>query len=80
MSAGALRSGAAAGAAIAVPAEKMTLEQLAWLTACLALALLPYVNGLPLWVTFTVVAVTALRLILAARGGGAPPRPLRLLV
>ena len=65
----------------AIPAgERISVEQMAWLAACLALALLAYVDGLPLWVTGTVAACAALRLILAARGRPAPPRPIRLLV
>jgi hypothetical protein len=65
----------------AIPAaERIGFERLAWLTACLALALLAYVTSLPLWVTSLVAGTAALRLILAARGRGAPPRPLRIAV
>ncbi len=64
-------------AAIA-PSERIGFERLAWLTACLTLALLAYITSLPLWVTGLVAGAAALRLILAARGRGAPPRPLRI--
>jgi transglutaminase-like putative cysteine protease len=60
--------------------ERISFERLAWLTACLALALLAYVTTLPLWVTGLVASTAVLRLILAARGRGAPPRPLRIAV
>jgi transglutaminase-like putative cysteine protease len=60
--------------------ERIGFERLAWLTACLALALLAYVATLPIWVTGLVAGTAALRLVLAARGRGAPPRPLRIAV
>ena len=59
-------------------AAQLPFERLAWLTACLALALLPYVATLPLWVTGLAAGGAVLRLILAARGRGAPPRPIRV--
>ena len=61
-------------------AERVTLPQLLWISACLGLALLAQVATLPLWVTLTVAAVAALRVALAVRGREAPPRPLRLIV
>jgi transglutaminase-like putative cysteine protease len=62
------------------PGERIHLEQLVWLTACLALALLPYVAGLPPWITGLSAAAAALRLFLAASGRGAPPRSIRFMV
>lgn len=61
-------------------AERVTLERLLWITACLALALLPHVATLPVWVTLTVAGVAALRVALAVRGRGAPPRALRVAI
>ena len=64
-----------------IPAdERVTFERLAWITACLALAMLPYVAGLPLWVTAATAAAAALRLVLAARGRRAPPSIIRIVV
>ncbi len=64
-----------------IPArERIGFERLAWVTACLALALVSYIDRLPPWVTVTVLASAGLRLILAARGRAAPPRAVRMLV
>ena len=64
-----------------IPAdERVTFERLAWITACLALAMLPYVAVLPLWVTASTAAAAALRLALAARGRRAPPSIIRIVV
>ena len=60
--------------------ERVTFDRLAWISACLALALLPGIATLPVWVTLTVAGVAVLRLALAARGLDAPPRVLRLLI
>ena len=46
--------------------------------ACLGLALATYVPALPRWLTAVVAASIAMRLFLAARGYGAPNRPVRL--
>ncbi len=64
----------------AVAGERVTFEQLAWVTACLGLTLLARIARLPVWVTATVVAVAALRLVLAARGRDAPPRAIRFII
>ncbi len=60
--------------------DRVTLERLLWITACLALALLADVATLPPWVTGTVAAVAALRLGFAARGLSAPPRVVRFVI
>ena len=64
----------------AAAGERVTFEQLVWVSACLGLTLLTRVARLPVWVTATVVAVAAIRLVLAARGRDAPPRAIRLLL
>jgi transglutaminase-like putative cysteine protease len=61
-------------------AERITLERLLWITACLALALLAHVPTLPIWVTATVAAAAVLRVLLAVRGRGAPPRAIRFVI
>jgi transglutaminase-like putative cysteine protease len=61
-------------------AERISLERLTWISGCLALALLPVVARLPLWLIAMVVAATALRLVLAARGHDAPPRLIRVII
>ncbi|MGA2839957.1 MAG: DUF3488 and transglutaminase-like domain-containing protein [Steroidobacteraceae bacterium] len=63
-----------------VAGERVTFEQLVWVTACLGLTLLARIARLPVWVTATVAAVAALRLVLAARGRDAPPRALRFII
>src|SRR5208337_5563631 len=63
-----------------VAGERVTFEQLVWVTACLGLTLLARIARLPVWVTATVVAVAALRLVLAARGRDAPPRAIRFII
>ncbi len=60
--------------------ERIGIERLAWVTSCLALALVPYLDRLPPWVTVTVLASAGLRLLLAARGRAAPPRAVRMVV
>jgi transglutaminase-like putative cysteine protease len=61
-------------------AERLTAGQLAWVSICLGLTLLPRVTVLPAWVTLTVAVVVILRLGLAVRGRDAPPGPLRLII
>ena len=56
----------------------VSYEQLRWSCACLALALIPHLPSLPLWIPLTVAASGAIRLVLAARGRGPPPQVLRL--
>lgn len=65
---------------IAAAAERVTLERLLWASACVALALLADVSTLPPWVLAAVGCAAAVRLVLAARGRGAPPRAIRWLV
>lgn len=61
-------------------AERVTLEQLSWVTACLALALLAGIATLPLWIAAVVGAAAAIRLGLAARGHDAPARAMRFII
>ena len=60
--------------------ERVSLDRLLWISGCLGLALLVDVATRPVWVTATVVASVALRLILAARGPDAPPRTVRIVI
>ncbi|MGP8228690.1 MAG: DUF3488 and DUF4129 domain-containing transglutaminase family protein [Steroidobacteraceae bacterium] len=61
-------------------ATKVSYDQLTWLCACLALALLAHIAALPFWLIVTVCAAAAIRLGLAARGRSAPARGIRLCV
>ncbi len=61
-------------------AERASFEELAWISACLALTLLAGVTTFPPWVLATVAAALAIRLGRAAQGADAPPRSLRLVV
>jgi len=63
-----------------VMAERVTFEQLLWVTACLGLALLASMSTLPLWIVAVVGMVAGIRLVLAARGSDAPPRAIRLII
>ena len=63
-----------------VTAERVTFEQLLWVTACLGLALLAGIPTLPAWIAAVVGIVAGIRLVLAARGGDAPPRTVRLMI
>jgi transglutaminase-like putative cysteine protease len=65
---------------MSAPAERVSIEQLAWVSACLGLALLARIARLPVWVTATVIALAAIRIALAMRGRDAPPRALRLII
>ena len=66
---------------LAAAAEtKVTYDQLKWLCACLALALIAHLAALPYWLIVTVCAAAAIRLGLAARGRAAPARGIRLCV
>jgi len=60
--------------------QPVSYDELLWISACLALALLPHVAALPVWVLLAVGAAAALRLLLAARGRTAPPQSIRLSV
>jgi transglutaminase-like putative cysteine protease len=61
-------------------AEPVSYEALLWICGCLVLALIPHVAASPIWVLIVVGACGAIRLLLAARGRGAPPSSLRLIV
>ena len=63
-----------------VMAERVTFEQLLWVTACLGLALLAGIPTLPLWIAAVVGMVAGVRLVLAARGNNAPPRAIRFII
>jgi transglutaminase-like putative cysteine protease len=58
----------------------VAFARLAWLCACLGLALIPHLRALPVWVLATVAACVALRLFRAAHGRPAPPRLIRAAV
>src|ERR1700761_5804870 len=60
--------------------ERLNFEQLLSLSACLLLTLLAHVNSLPVWVTIFVALCATIRLALAWRGDGPPPRWLLLAV
>ena len=60
--------------------ERVTLDRLLWICACLGLVLLVDVATRPVWVTAAVVAMVALRLMLAVRGRDAPPRWVRFVI
>jgi len=66
--------------ALTVAEERVPFERLLWITACLALTLLAGIATLPIWVAATVGGVAAIRLVLAARGGDAPPRTIRFII
>jgi transglutaminase-like putative cysteine protease len=55
-------------------------EQLAAISACLALAVAAHWGALPLWVIATVAVSCAIRLLLARRGRRAPPRAVRVAI
>ncbi len=59
-------------------ATRVTYEQLRWMSACLALALVVHSRSLPVWLLVTVAAAIAIRLALAARGYAAPSRAIRI--
>jgi len=61
-------------------AEPVSFERLAWICACLGLAIIPHMAALPVWVLATVAACAALRLFRAARGRTAPPQIIRTVV
>ena len=63
-----------------VMAERVTFDQLLWVTACLGLALLAGISTLPLWIAAVVGIVAGIRLVMAARGGEAPPRAIRYII
>ena len=54
--------------------ERLSFEQLLSLSACLLLALLSHIYSLPAWVSIFVALCAAIRLMLAWRGQGSPPR------
>jgi protein-glutamine gamma-glutamyltransferase len=63
-----------------VTPRAVTYEQFLAISACLALALLPYVRSLPPWVLVAVAVLGALRVALAWRGRAAPPKSAKLLI
>ena len=54
--------------------EKVSFEQLAGITGCLALALAAHVTSLPPWLLLTAAACGAIRILQSHRGRDAPPR------
>jgi len=61
-------------------AQPVSFERLAWICACLGLAMIPHLAALPVWVLATVSACAALRLFRAAHGRSAPPQLIRTVV
>jgi protein-glutamine gamma-glutamyltransferase len=60
--------------------ERVSYEQLLGISACVALALIALLGSLPLWVPVVVVVCALIRLSLARKGRGAPPRSVLLTV
>lgn len=60
--------------------DRVGFEPLAWVTMCLALALLPYLGALPPWVALANAAAALTRLGLAWRGHGPPSAAARFVV
>ncbi len=60
--------------------DKVTYEDLLGICACLTLALAAHIASLPVWVLVTIAVAGGIRLLLAHRGRGAPPRALRLTI
>jgi protein-glutamine gamma-glutamyltransferase len=58
----------------------ISYRRLLWISICLALAMIPHVSALPVWVLATFAGCAALRLFRAARGRAAPPRAIRMIV
>jgi transglutaminase-like putative cysteine protease len=58
----------------------ISYEQLAGISACLALALVAHLGSLPVWIYVTVAVSGGIRLLLAHRGRPAPPRGVRLII
>jgi transglutaminase-like putative cysteine protease len=63
-----------------VSPKTVSYEQIAGISACLALALLAHLGSLPVWVLVTVAVSGGIRLLLARRGRAAPPRAVRLVI
>jgi len=63
-----------------VKPKAVSFEQLAGISACLALALVAHLKTLPVWVLVTVAVSGGIRLLLAHRGRAAPPRAVRLVI
>lgn len=61
-------------------ADRVSYEDLLGICACLALALAAHVTSLPVWVLATIAVSGGIRLLLASRGEGPPPRALRLTI
>jgi transglutaminase-like putative cysteine protease len=61
-------------------AAPASFERLAWICACLGLAMIPHLATLPVWVIATVGTCAALRLFRAAHGRSAPPQIIRTLI
>jgi transglutaminase-like putative cysteine protease len=60
--------------------ERVTYEQLLGISACVALALIAHIGSLPLWIPVVIAACALIRLSLARKGRGAPPRSVVLTV
>ena len=66
--------------ALSAARERVSFENLVWITACLGLTLLAALDTIPLWIAIMVAGCAAMRLFLAARGRSAPPRSIRFVV
>ncbi len=60
--------------------DRVSYEDLLGICACLVLALAAHITSLPVWVLVTIAVSAAIRLLLARRGGGPPPRALRVAI
>ena len=60
--------------------QRVSRADVVSISACLALALGAHLTSLPLWILGTVGVVAGIRLVLAHRGLGVPPRAARLLI
>ena len=60
--------------------QRVSREDLVSISACLALALCAHLGTLPPWIMGTVAVAGGVRLVLAHRGLGAPPRAVRLMI
>jgi len=65
------------GGPAAAGASALPFGPLAWTSACLGLVWLPLARDLPPWVSAAVGAAIGARLVLATRGGDAPPAAIR---
>jgi transglutaminase-like putative cysteine protease len=63
-----------------VKPRAIAFEQLLAISVCMALALLPHLRSLPVWLLFTVAGLGGIRLALARRGNAVLPRGVKLAI